>query len=121
MKTDDLIYNIKLYVYKLIDDMIPQSTLIGKIENKTAKYWVEQNKWRLNKILCSLKDENGEIDPNQLAEQYKDILFEEGELRLSIREIVPEIYSDLMPDKIVLFTIDDLYQLFGIKNKGERF
>lgn len=120
MKTEELIYNIKQYVYKLIDDMMPQNTLIGKIENRTAKYWVEQNQWRLNKLLSSLKDENGEIDPNHLVEQYKDVLFEEGELRLSIKEIVPEVYSDLLPDKIVLFTINDLYQLVGI-NYGDCF
>lgn len=114
MKKEELSYNIKKYVHKLIDDILPQDSLIGKIENRTAKYWVEQNQWRLNKILSSLTDENEELDPNQLVEQYKEVLFEEGELRLSIREIIPDAYKDLIPDKVILFTIEDLYQLIGI-------
>jgi hypothetical protein len=114
MRKEEIEYNIKQYVCKLIDDILPQDSLIGKIENRTAKYWVEQNQWRLDRILSSLGDENGCIDPNQLVEQYKDVLFENGELRLSIKEIVPSVYKDIVPDKIVLFTMDDLYHLVGI-------
>ena len=114
MKKEEIEYNIKKYVYKLIDDMITEDSILGKIENRTAKYWVQQNQWRLDKILSSLVDENGSLDPNPLVEQYKEALFEEGELRLSIKDIVPEVYKEIVPDKIVLFTVDDLYQLFGI-------
>lgn len=114
MRKEEISYNIKQFVYKLIDDMLPQDGLLGKIENRTAKYWVEQNQWRLNKILSSLTDENGGIDPNQLVEQYKDVLFEEGELRLSMKDIVPDVFSDILPNKIVVFTVDDLYKMFGL-------
>ena len=54
MKKEEIEYNIKKYVYKLIDDMIPEDSILGKIENRTAKYWVQQNQWRLDKILSSL-------------------------------------------------------------------
>lgn len=117
MRKEEISYNIKKYVCKLIDDMIPAEGIVGKIENATAKYWVEQNQWRLDKILSSLTDQNGEIDPNLLIEQYKKVLFENGELRLSIKDILPDVYGSLLPDKIVIFTIDDLYQLFGIRKE----
>lgn len=115
MRKEEISFSIKTYVYKLIDDMMPADGILGKIENATAKYWVEQNQWRLDKILSSLTDQNGEIDPNQLIEQYKKVLFEDGELRLSTKEIVPEVYKNILPDKIVVFTINDLYQFFGIQ------
>ena len=55
------------------------------------------------------------IDTERLAELYKEALFENGELRLSLKEIVPNGFKDMLPDKIVIFKRDDLYKLLGIK------
>ena len=47
---------------------------------------------------------------------YEDALFENGELRLSLKEIVPNSFKDMLPDKIMIFKRDDLYKLLGVKH-----
>ena len=54
------------------------------------------------------------IDTEKLAEMYEDVLFENGELRLSLKEIAPSSIKDMLPDKIMIFKKDDLYKLLGL-------
>lgn len=115
MKKEILIYNIKCYINQLIDDIMPPNNFINKIENRTAKYWIEQNQWRLDDILSAFTDKDDYIDEKCLIKQYEDVLFEDKELRLSIKEIVPDKYKSYLPDKVILFTVDDLYKLIGVE------
>lgn len=114
MRKEELEYNIKKYVYQLIDEVFPETNLISKIENRTAKYWVEQNQWRLDDILSAFTDRNENIDVNQLANMYDDILFDNGDFRLSFRDIVPSTCRSIIPDKIFIFHKEDLHKLIGI-------
>ena len=115
MRKEELKYSITQYVHQLINDVLPESGILGKLSNRTAKYWVEQNQWRLDDILSVFTDKDECIDTKRLAEMYEDALFENGELRLSLKEIVPNSFKDMLPDKIMIFKRDDLYKLLGIK------
>lgn len=44
----------------------------------------------------------------------EDVLFENGELRLSLKEITPSAVKDMLSDKIMIFKRDDLYKLLGL-------
>jgi hypothetical protein len=114
MKKEELKYSIKQYALQLINDVLPESGILGKLSNKTAKYWVEQNQWRLDEILSAFTDKDECIDTQKLAEMYEDVLFENGELRLSLKEIAPESLKTMLPDKIMIFKKDDLYKLLGL-------
>lgn len=119
MRKEELEYSIKKYVNQLIDDVLPESGILGKLSNRTAKYWVEQNQWRLNEILSVFTDKDECIDTEKLAEMYEDVLFENGELRLSLKEIAPDSVKTMLPDKIMIFKREDLHKLLGsnkIKN-----
>ena len=54
------------------------------------------------------------IDTEKLAEMYEDVLFENGELRLSLKEIAPDAVKAMLPDKIMILKRDDLYKLLGL-------
>ena len=114
MRKEELEYNIKQYVLQLINDVLPENGLLSKLGNRTAKYWVEQNQWRLDEILSVFTNKDGCIDTEKLAEMYEDVLFENGELRLSLKEIAPEGVKAMLPDKIMIFKKDDLYKLLGV-------
>ena len=116
MRKEELKYSITQYVNQLINDVLPESGILGKLSNRTAKYWVEQNQWRLDEILSVFTDKDECIDTKRLAEMYEDALFENGELRLSLKEIVPNSFKDMLPDKIMIFKRDDLYKLLGVKH-----
>ena len=114
MKKEELKYSIKQYVLQLINDVLPESGILGKLSNRTAKYWVEQNQWRLDEILSVFTDKDECIDTQKLAEMYEDVLFENGELRLSLKEIAPDSVKTMLPDKIMIFKKDDLHKLLGL-------
>ena len=116
MRKEELKYSITQYVHQLINDVLPESGILGKLSNRTAKYWVEQNQWRLDEILSVFTDKDECIDTKRLVEMYEDALFENGELRLSLKEIVPNSFKDMLPDKIMIFKRDDLYKLLGVKH-----
>jgi hypothetical protein len=114
MRKEELKYSITQYVNQLINDVLPESGILGKLSNRTAKYWVEQNQWRLDEILSVFTDKDECIDTEKLAEMYEDALFENGELRLSLKEIAPESVKAMLPDKIMIFKKDDLHKLLGL-------
>ena len=114
MKKEELKYSIKQYVLQLINDVLPESGFLGKVGHRTAKYWVEQNQWRLEEILSVFTDKDECIDTKKLAEMYEDVLFENGELRLSLKEIAPDSVKPMLPDKIMIFKRDDLHKLLGL-------
>lgn len=114
MRKEELKYSITQYVHQLINDVLPESGILSKIGNVTAKYWVEQNQWRLDEILSVFTDKDGCIDTEKLAEMYEDVLFENGELRLSLKEIAPDGVKAMLPDKIMIFKKDDLHKLLGV-------
>ena len=114
MRKEELEYSIKQYVNQLINDVLPETGILGKLGNRTAKYWVEQNQWRLDEILSVFTDKDGCIDIEKLVDMYEDVLFENDELRLSLREIAPDSVKAMLPDKIMIFKRDDLHKLLGL-------
>jgi hypothetical protein len=114
MRKEELEYSIKQYVNQLINDVLPETGILGKLGNRTAKYWVEQNQWRLDEILSVFTDKDGCIDTEKLADMYEDVLFENDELRLPLREIAPESVKAMLPDKIMIFKRNDLHKLLGL-------
>ena len=114
MRKEELKYSITQYVHQLINDVFPENGILGKLSNRTAKYWIEQNQWRLDEILSVFTDKDECIDTEELAEMYEDALFENGELRLSLKEIAPDSIKAMLPDKTMIFKRDDLYKLLGV-------
>ena len=100
MRKEELEYSIKQYVLQLINDVLPESGILGQ--------------WRLDEILSVFTDKDECIDTEKLAEMYEDVLFENGELRLSLTEIAPSAVKDMLPDKIMIFKRDDLHKLLGL-------
>lgn len=114
MRKEELKYSIKQYILQLINDVLPESGILGKLSNRTAKFWVEQNQWRLDEILSVFTDKDECIDIEKLAAMYEDVLFENGELCLSLKEIAPDSIKTMLPDKTMIFKKDDLYKLLGL-------
>ena len=114
MRKEELKYSITQYVHQLINDVLPESGILSKLGNVTAKYWVEQNQWRLDEILSVFTDKDECIDIEKLAAMYEDVLFVNGELRLSLKEVAPDSVKAMLPDKTMIFKRDDLHRLLGL-------
>lgn len=115
MNTSEIKLRINRFLNNTIDLYMPPTSFLDKMRNSTAKFWLEQNSWRINKAIDSFGDSNNEIDVDVLMKYYEDILFENGELKLDVKEMLPENMkwlSDLLPNKLILFKKDDLHNIF---------
>lgn len=116
MKTDEIKLRLNKFANDTIDLYIPPTGFFDKMKNSTAKFWLEQNMWKLGKAVDAFGDENGEIDPERIMAHYENALFENGELKLDIKSMIPPQYEwlkEYLPNKIVLFKKEDLHNLFG--------
>lgn len=114
MRTDELKLRIVSFCNDIIDRYFPTDTFINKLKNTTAKYWVDQNVSKLDKLLLVFADDQSEIDVNKLREYYEPILFENEDFCLNIKSLIPDdqdILKKILPDKIIVFHRDDLTNL----------
>lgn len=107
---------IKTFVHKTIDLYLPCNNIIFKLENATAKLYIEQHLDKLNRFLNMFADEDGEIDEQLVMRTYEKALFnDDGELQVDVKELLSErfdINSSFLPDKIIIFKKEDIYRLF---------
>lgn len=115
MKTDEVKLRLLNFVNDTIDIYIPPTNFFDKLKNATAKLWIEQNKYRINKAVDAFGDENNEIDVDKVIECYCNAMFENGELRLDVKNMIPSSFDsikDYLPNKIILFKEDDFKGIF---------
>lgn len=114
MKPDEIKIRLTTYVEGLIDDIFPGDDLFAKLKSATAKFWVEQNVWKLDAILNQFKDADGNIDMVAAEKIYTETLFDEdGKLRIDLRSLIPnDTVSRYLPNSTVLLTTNDLHSIF---------
>ncbi|MBR6516384.1 MAG: hypothetical protein IKT40_05965 [Bacilli bacterium] len=115
MKIDEIKMRLHRFINNTIDLYLPPVSFFDKMKNSTAKLWLEQNMWKLDKALDTFGDENKEIDVDKVMDIYQDALFENGEMKLDIKGILPDSFEwlkDMLPNKIILFKVDDFKHIF---------
>lgn len=115
MKVDEVKLRMKKFIFNTIDMVFPREQFSNKIKNATARYWVDQNIYRLDSVLNAFADKNNEINIDLLVNTYEDTLFENGDLKLDIKKIIPQDFDylrGLFPDKLIIFKKEDLYNIF---------
>jgi hypothetical protein len=116
MKIDEVKLRINEFIQGTIDLYIPPNNIFDKMKNATAKLWIDQNIWKLYKAIDTFGDQYGEIDIDKIMCYYEDSLFENNELRLDIKTMIPKQYewlNEYLPNKIILFKKEDLKHLFS--------
>lgn len=115
MKTDEIKLRIVKFLNNTTDLYIPPTNLFDKVKNSTIKLWIEQNQWKLAKAIDMFSDEHHEIDIDDIIKHYESSLFENGELRIDIKNMIPESFQwikDYLPNKIILFKTEDFKNIF---------
>lgn len=115
MKIDELKLRIETYASSVIDGVFGAGGgVFEKLKNNAAKFWVKQNLWRLDDMLKPFVDNNGEIDVETAKNFIEDALFDEkGSFTLVLKDVVPESLKTVVPDKVVVFTKEDIRKLLG--------
>lgn len=115
MNVDEIKLRLHRFLNNTIDLYLPPVGFFDKMKNSTAKLWVDQNMWKLDKALHAFSDENQEIDIDKVVEAYQDALFENGEMKLDVKGMLPDSLDwlkDILPNKIILFKLEDFHRIF---------
>ena len=70
MQTDTLKLKLNNFVYDLIDKVFPKSDILSSIGNATAKFYIDQNMYKLDTYLKPFADVNGDIEVSTITTSY---------------------------------------------------
>lgn len=111
MKTSEF----KLRLITTLDDLINvyfgEPTLTDKMINSTLKIIVKNNIHKADDIINMFADKNGEINVNEIVDEYAKQLGDEG-IQFDIKNYVKnDFIRSILPDKCLLITKDDIMKL----------
>lgn len=107
---------LETYIYDIINQVFPGNDVFNKLKSTTAKYWVKQNIWKMDNILNNFVDKDGLIDIEETINFYVDSMFDEnGKFSINLQDLIQGTSLEtLIPNKTIIFTKNDLLNLFGI-------
>lgn len=118
MKVDEIKLNVVTYINNLLKQMWDSNNLLDRLKIATVEYWIHQNTWKLDDILNKFVDRNGEIDIREAIDFFSNSIFDaNGQFTLNLRDSFKNnALKDYIPDKIVVFTRNDINNIFHIQD-----
>ena len=111
MKVSEFKLRLMTTANELIDVYFGDSTVADKMINSTLKILVKNNIHKADDIINLFADKNGEINVNEIVDEYAKQLGDEG-VQFDIKDYIKnDFIKSLMPNKFLLITKDDLMKL----------
>lgn len=112
MKQSEFKFKIVNKLNGLVDTYFGSSSMSDKFINSTLKIIIKQNQNKYDSILELFSDENGCIDPQIIIDEYVKALDPDGFV-LDIRDFIKsESIKNMMPNKALKITREDLENIF---------
>ena len=102
MKVDTLKLKLNNFIYDLIDKVFPKGDIISSIGNATAKFYIDQNMYKLDTYLKPFADVNGDIDTRRFMNLLEENVFSSGVFKLNISKYLPKEVNKFMPCDIII-------------------
>ena len=102
MKADTLKLKLNNFVYDLIDKVFPKGDIISSIGNATAKFYMDQNMYKLDTYFKPFEDVNGEIDTQRFLSLLEENVFSSGVFKLNISKYLPKEVNRFIPCDMVI-------------------
>lgn len=111
MKASELKLRLTTTANDLIDIYFGDSTVIDKMINSTLKILVKTNIHKADDIINLFADKNGDINVNEIIDEYAKQLGDEG-VQFDIKDYIHnDFLKSIMPNKFLLITKDDLMKI----------
>lgn len=111
MKASEFKLRLVTTVDELIDVYFADATMVDKMINSTLKIIVKNNVHKADDIINMFADKNGEINVNEIVDEYSKQLGDEG-IQFDIKDYVKnDFIKSILPDKFLLITKDDIMKL----------
>lgn len=98
-------------INKLIDTYFGGFSVTEKMINATLKVLIKQNAYKVDEMLNLFKDQNGDINPQDILMEYANQIDDNG-IVIDIKQFINnDILKELMPNKVLLLKKEDIINL----------
>lgn len=113
MRIDEVKMKVSNALLNMIDTCFGGNNINEKFINSTLKIIVKQNIYKIDSVLHMFADQNGEIDINEIINEYSNIIDEKG-VTINLKEYVNnDMLKSFIPNKILIIKREDLFNLLS--------
>lgn len=113
MRIDEVKMKVSNALLNMIDTYFGGNNMSEKFINSTLKIIVKQNIYKIDSVLHMFADQNGEIDINEIINEYSNIIDENG-VTINLKEYVNnDMLKSFIPNKILIIKREDLFNLLS--------
>ena len=113
MKIGEVKIRLSNSVIELIDTYFGGSALNEKFINSTLKIILKQNLYKADAMLQLFADQNGDININDIVEEYSKMVGDEGIIFDLKKYVENDFVKTLIPDKILVIKRNDILKLLS--------
>lgn len=111
MKAGEVKLRLSNVLIEMIDTYFGGSSMNEKFINSTLKLILKQNLYKVDSILNLFADKNGDINLQDIVDEYSKMIGEEG-LVFDIKQYINNDFAkSLIPDKILIIKRADICKL----------
>jgi hypothetical protein len=116
MKIEQLKMNVDTFILNNINNLFPNNNLTNKLLNSTVKIIYNQKRYMIYNFVDLLGDENGNVDSEKIMNEFETNLFEDGNIKIHIDEVLNYFgvknIPDFLSNKILIFNKEEIKSIF---------
>lgn len=112
MKIGEVKLKLSNAVLNLIDTYFNGKDMSERFINSTLKIILKQNLYRVDSVLSLFADKDGNINTDEIVEEYSKMIGESGYI-FDIKEYISnDTVRNMIPDKVLVIKQEDILNLF---------
>lgn len=113
MKAGEVKLRLMNTIQDLIDTYFSGNAMNEKFINSTLKIILKQNIYKVDSLLNLFADQNGDININEIINEYSNMFGENG-IVFDIKQYIDnDIVKSFIPDKVLVIKKDDILRILN--------
>lgn len=113
MKAGEVKMRLSNVIMEMIDTYFSGNAMNEKFINSTLKIILKQNLYKVDSILNLFTDKNGDINMQEIVEEYSKMIGDNGMVFDLKQYIDNDFAKSLIPDKILVIKQEDIFKLLS--------
>lgn len=113
MKAGEVKMRLSNVIIEMIDTYFGGNAMNEKFINSTLKIILKQNLYKVDSILTLFTDKNGDINMQEIVEEYSKMIGDDGMVFDLKQYIDNDFAKSLIPDKILVIKQEDIFKLLA--------
>ena len=111
MKAGEIKRRLSKTAIDLVDTYFGGTNMTEKFVNSTLKIIIKQNIYRIDPLLDLFADQYGEINANDIVNEYVNMIDESGFVFDIKRYIDNDMVKNIIPDKVLVIKKEDIMNI----------